>query len=67
MRKSDKWEAFLNEDSLKSQLSSRYIYEHLFLTHLYFPGLDDLPVLPYRSLVDAAGQAYRLDRDAKTL
>ena len=36
------WEAFLNEDSLKSQLSSRYIYEHLFLTHLYFPELDDL-------------------------
>ncbi len=32
----DKWEAFLNGDSLKQQLSSRYIYEHLFLTHLYF-------------------------------
>ena len=38
----EQWEAFLNEDSLKSQLSSRYIYEHLFLTHLYFPDLDDL-------------------------
>jgi hypothetical protein len=34
------WEAFLNEDSLKSQLSSRYIYEHLFLANLYFPDLD---------------------------
>ncbi len=36
------WEAFLNEDSLKTQLMSRYIYEHLFLAHLYFPGLEDL-------------------------
>jgi hypothetical protein len=33
-------ESFLNSDSLKSQLSSRYIYEHLFLSHLYFPDLD---------------------------
>ncbi|OEF27531.1 fatty acid cis/trans isomerase [Vibrio rumoiensis] len=32
----DKWEAFLNGDSLKQQLTSRYIYEHLFLSHLYF-------------------------------
>jgi hypothetical protein len=34
------WEIFLNDDSLKVQLAARYIYEHLFLTHLYFPGLD---------------------------
>jgi mono/diheme cytochrome c family protein len=33
------WEAFLNGDSLKSRLSSRYIYEHWFIGHLYF---DDL-------------------------
>lgn len=31
-----KWEAFFNGDSLKQQLTSRYIYEHLFLSHLYF-------------------------------
>ena len=30
------WETFLNDDSLKSKLSSRYIYEHLFLAHIYF-------------------------------
>lgn len=30
------WEAFLNEDSLKHQLTGRYIYEHLFLANLYF-------------------------------
>ncbi|WP_428478595.1 fatty acid cis/trans isomerase [Photobacterium japonica] len=32
----DKWEAFLNGDSVKQQLVSRYIYEHLFVSHLYF-------------------------------
>lgn len=31
-----KWEAFFNGDSLKQQLTSRYIYEHLYLSHLYF-------------------------------
>ncbi|MCA6058402.1 fatty acid cis/trans isomerase [Thalassolituus sp. ST750PaO-4] len=30
------WEAFLNQDNLKQQLTSRYIYEHLFLASLYF-------------------------------
>lgn len=35
-----KWEHFLNGDSLKQQLAARYIYEHLFLAHLYF---DELP------------------------
>jgi len=30
------WERFFNQDSLKHQLSSRYLYEHLFLSHLYF-------------------------------
>jgi len=34
------WEEFLNDDSLKMQLAARYIYEHLFLSHLYFPDLD---------------------------
>ena len=33
------WETFLNDDSLKMQLAARYIYEHLFLTHLYFSGI----------------------------
>ena len=30
------WEAFLNQDDLKYQLSARYIYEHWFLAHVYF-------------------------------
>ncbi|MBQ0719884.1 MAG: fatty acid cis/trans isomerase [Gammaproteobacteria bacterium] len=33
------WEAFLNGDALKQQLSSRYLYEHLYFAHLYFPDL----------------------------
>ena len=32
----DEWEAFLNQDTLKSQLVSRYIYEHLFLANIHF-------------------------------
>ena len=36
-----RWEMFLNADSPKAQLAARYIYEHLFLTHLYFPAIDD--------------------------
>lgn len=34
------WEKYFNETSFKSQLTSRYIYEHLFLAHIYF---DELP------------------------
>ncbi len=35
------WESLLNNDDLKAQLSSRYIYEHLFLGHLYFDDISD--------------------------
>ena len=41
------WERFLNGDSLKARLMSRYIYEHWFLAHLYF---DDLPGQEYFEL-----------------
>ncbi|WP_254437935.1 fatty acid cis/trans isomerase [Ruegeria arenilitoris] len=34
------WEAFLNADNLRSQLMSRYLYEHLFLARLHFQGDD---------------------------
>lgn len=30
------YEAMLNHSDLKNQLSARYIYEHLYLSHLYF-------------------------------
>lgn len=35
-----KWEVFLNNNDIKSQLSARYIYEHVYLFHLYFSELD---------------------------
>lgn len=35
------WEAFLNHRSLRRQLLARWLYEHLFMAHLYFRGLDD--------------------------
>ncbi len=31
-----RWEHFLNGDGLKTQLMARYLYEHLFLAHIYF-------------------------------
>ena len=31
-----RWESWLNADSPKGRLVARYIYEHLFLAHLYF-------------------------------
>ncbi|SER50506.1 Fatty acid cis/trans isomerase (CTI) [Nitrosomonas sp. Nm51] len=34
------WEAFLNGDTTKQRLVARYIYEHLFLGHLYFDDLE---------------------------
>ena len=34
----DKWEVFLNDTAIKNQVASRYIYEHLFIAHLYFPS-----------------------------
>ena len=34
-----KLEQWLNADNLKMQLSARYIYEHLFTSHLYFSVL----------------------------
>ena len=37
----DRWESFLNGDSLKQQLVNRYIYEHLAFAHLYFSAVDD--------------------------
>ncbi len=42
------WERFLNGDSLKARLMSRYIYEHWFVGHLYF---DDLPGEEFFQLV----------------
>lgn len=37
----DRFEAFFNGPSLKQQLSSRYIFEHLSYAHLYFSALQE--------------------------
>lgn len=34
------WEAFLNQKDLRSQLVTRWLYEHLFLAHLHFTDLN---------------------------
>jgi hypothetical protein len=55
-----RWEAFLNQDSVKARLVSRYIFEHLFLGHIYF---DDLPLTHFFALVRSAtppGEAIKL-------
>jgi len=43
------WEQFLNLDSPRARLASRYIYEHLFLAHLYFGDGESTP--PFFELV----------------
>jgi hypothetical protein len=45
------WEAFLNGASPKERLMARYVYEHLFIAHVYFDG-------------DPERRAYRLVRSA---
>lgn len=35
MQEAERWEKFLNGDSLEARLMSRYLYEHLFFAHLY--------------------------------
>jgi hypothetical protein len=37
----NQWEEFLNGSSLKQQLVSRYIYDHLFIGHIHFDNLPD--------------------------
>lgn len=49
------WEAWLNGDSLEQQLTSRYIYEHLFVSHLYFSEITTAPEdIQYYNLVRSA-------------
>ncbi len=36
----DEWERFFNRTPLRNRLVSRYLYEHFFLAHFYFEGLE---------------------------
>ncbi|MEQ8494695.1 MAG: fatty acid cis/trans isomerase [Gammaproteobacteria bacterium] len=38
------WERFFNGDGYKQQLAARYLYEHLFLAHLYMEDAGDATV-----------------------
>ena len=40
-KKVETWEQFFNGDSLKNRLVSRYLYEHLFIAHLYFEDASE--------------------------
>ncbi|WP_342348844.1 fatty acid cis/trans isomerase [uncultured Nitrospira sp.] len=54
------WETFLNGETPKERLMSRYLYEHLFLAHLYF---DDLAPKQFFRLVRSTtppGEAIHL-------
>jgi hypothetical protein len=55
-----RWEQFLNHPSLKQQLASRYIYEHLSYAHLYFSELDDLRFFALIRSSTPPGQAVEL-------
>jgi len=61
-RRVAQWEAFLNGDSLKARLASRYLYEHLFLGHLYFG--DDPERRFYRMVRSATGPGKPVARIA---
>ncbi|MGI1680236.1 MAG: fatty acid cis/trans isomerase [Cellvibrionaceae bacterium] len=37
----ESWESFFNGSSAKEQLVSRYLFEHLYLAHLYFEDLGN--------------------------
>lgn len=54
------WERFLKADSLKAQLMSRYLYEHLFLGQLLFERDDRRQVLRIVRSATPPGQPVQL-------
>jgi len=54
-----KWEAFFNGDSAKQRVTSRYVYEHLFLAHLHFP--DVAPTRYFRLVRSRAPSGRPID------
>ncbi len=65
-----KWESLLNGEDMKSRLSSRYIYEHLFLAHIYFQAQPQLFFRLVRSRtqegeVDEIATSYPSDSPGK--
>ncbi len=56
------WETFLNGRSYKQQLMSRYIYEHLFLGHIYFDAVEELKY--FRLVRSRSGPGAPIDQIA---
>ena len=38
LREIKQWESFFNAKDAKHQMTARYLYEHLYLAHIYFPS-----------------------------
>ena len=55
----DDWESYFNGDSLKQQLASRYMYEHLFLASIYF---SDLPLFEENAPDTPPSQYFKMVR-----
>ncbi len=53
------WETLLNGKTLKERLTARYLYEHLFLAHLYFADSQR------KFAKGAEGEFYRLVRSSQ--
>lgn len=54
------WEAFLNSKDMRSQLMSRYLYEHLFLARLHFQGDDARRFFQLVRSTTAPGEAINI-------
>lgn len=54
------WEAFLNDPAPKSRLVARYLYEHLFLAHLYFAGDEQGPFFQLVRSFTPPGQPIKI-------
>ncbi|MGB7933141.1 MAG: fatty acid cis/trans isomerase [Gammaproteobacteria bacterium] len=59
-RRIDEWERFFNRVPLRNQLVSRYLYEHYFLAHFYFEGLDSRNFFELVRSSSAPGEPVRI-------
>ncbi len=56
----EKWEVFFNGSTKKEQLMSRYIYEHIYLGHLYFKEFSKSDFFMLVRSKTAPGQAIEI-------
>lgn len=54
-----RWETFFNRQDTKGKLVGRYLYEHLFLAHLYFSDTDSTVFFKLIRSSTPPGQAIR--------